>query len=121
MLYHERVYWPESVTQALAQMPTTIRLRYTRHARQAAISDRYLPNIVLPDIIRTAAWHPVEAELSQTGRLVKVLLQQPYRYHDDYKLSIVVHPEDGTVRTVWLNRRTDHHRTLDVRRYARGG
>jgi hypothetical protein len=95
-------------------------LQLSRHAIQAAASDRY-GHCNVPAALQTDAATLVELELGPTGMPVKGLfrLDNQDGLND---LLIVVNLDIaswGLVRTVWLNRKSDQHRTLDASRYRR--
>ena len=113
MLYHASIGFPRNIRA----LPERIELRYGRHARQAAQDDRYGPVRWLPSVIDTAACKLVEAEVEADGTVTKAVLR--LSLGTDLDLVLVVHPRDGFVRTVWQNRRSDAHRTLNTARYAR--
>lgn len=109
-LYHRDVYLPAPARS----LSFAVMLRYSRHARDAAASDRY-GSLPLPVALDTRHADLVEAEVVN-GQVVKALYRMPLDARRD--LCIVVHPADGFVRTVWANLRSDAHRTLDATRYA---
>jgi len=120
MLYHPEVYWPETLTGAVAAIGRVLRLTYSRHALEASVSDRVLRNIVLPDYIKVSDCEVVEAETDDSGKLSKVVLRTEYRQDSRYHLVLVVIPGRNLVKTVWANRANDTHRSLNRSRYFRG-
>jgi hypothetical protein len=111
-LYHSDIRLPEGF-----RLPVqTVALDWTRHARQAAINDRY-GTIPFWDTLDLGETEVIEVGL--TGRKVeKVVLRT--RLDNHYDVIYVLIPNGSrpwTVKTVWLNSRRDLHRTLDRSRY----
>ncbi len=91
------------------------KLTYTDHAKRASMSDRY-GFINLPDRVSPAA-KVIEVEV-KGGRAHKAVFRTAYDLKHD--LCLVVLLASGTVKTVWLNKLTDSHKTLDKSRYVIG-
>lgn len=108
--YHADIHMPKS---ALDLAFATL-LTYTRHALEAARSDRY-GRIDLPKVFDSRKAKLIEAVLDG-GRIVKTLWRQSY--DDLHDLSIVLDPNTGKVITVWLNEADDDHSTLRAEQYA---
>lgn len=87
-------------------------LGYTRHARHEAESDRY-GHIDLPVRFDAKTATLIEVE-TVDGVVVKQLWRQPLDATRDLVMAIT---NEGRVKTVWVNLRTDKHRTLDASRY----
>lgn len=110
-LYHKEVYAPEVVFRS----PGVMRLRYSRHAQQAAMDDRYgdLSEYLTPyldfDYVEIVEVEMVEGQI--TKRVVR------HQVTDDLVLVLAV-GADGFVRTVWGNLVTDRHRTLDRTKFV---
>lgn len=110
-LYHKEVYAPEVVFRS----PGVMRLRYSRHAQQAAIDDRYgdLSEYLTPyldfDYVEIVEVEMVEGQI--TKRVVR------HQVTDDLVLVLAV-GADGFVRTVWGNLVSDRHRTLDRTKFV---
>jgi hypothetical protein len=92
----------------------TFRLRYTRHARKAACTDRY-GQIRLPHNLDTERCELVIVEL-RDGRVAQLVYRT--RHDAEYDLVLVVALPGWKVVTVWLNHFLDHHATLDRSRYV---
>lgn len=108
-LYHRDVWMP--FTLSFATM-----LRYSRHALTEAARDRY-GSLSLPQTIGTHEADVIEVEV-KNGKPYKALLR---REHDAKRdICLVVLLEDGFVKTVWCNLRTDAHKTLDRSKYMEG-
>lgn len=114
-LYHKDIGFPENWVTMLPRnfSPATMTLSYGSHARAEALSDKY-GSIQLPQRLSKAV--PFEIEV-QNGTVVKIGVRMP---HDELNDIIVIfQPKDGFVRTVWLNRKTDSHKTLDAGKYRK--
>lgn len=92
----------------------TIQLRYSMHAERAARSDRY-GNISLPQDLDTNSAQVIEVEMR--GRFTLKVVYR-VKYNESADLVLVVLPENGMVKTVWLNLNSDLHRTLDASKYV---
>lgn len=111
-LYHFEVYLPEQCKVPAYEG----KLKYSLHARKEAASDRY-GTIDLPDVFKAANAQLIEVEFDiRRNRIIKQVWRQPLDESRD--LVLVIQP-DGFVRTVWVNLRSDVHRTLNPSRYAR--
>ena len=109
-LYHADIHLPEQArTLQFAAL-----LRYTSHALQAAREDRYGP-ITLPQVFDSRCATLIEAGV-EADRVVKAVYRQ--QYDDMHDLCLVLNLRMNRVITVWLNRRDDHHHTLDRSKYA---
>ena len=107
-LYHYKLGFPDVV------LPTDpLQLVYGNHARHAASGDRY-GTIKLPESVHIHTCQIIEMEVYYP-RVVKLLLRLPYDEIND--LCIVVLLKGNFVKTVWLNRKTDWHQTLDKGKY----
>lgn len=109
-LYHKDVFLPQRVKET-----AVLKLQYSLHARTEAESDRY-GRISLPLVLDTRRADLIEAEVEPVSRRV---LKRVYRAPLDKERDIVlvVNP-DGFVRTVWVNLKTDQHRSLDKRKFS---
>lgn len=111
-LFHKDIGFPEGFCAKVG----TRMLIYTQHAKNAALNDRY-GVINLPKYVNTSDAEIIEAEIE--GQLVLKLVYR-VSYNKDLDLVLAVIPVDDKflVKTVWLNRRTDKHKTLNRRVYA---
>lgn len=85
-------------------------LRYGRHALDRAAEK----GIVLPLKISLTLKSVVEIDL--TEQEPKYTIRVPYNHLND---AVFVVFKSGFCKTVWLNRKTDRHGTLDKSRYSR--
>jgi hypothetical protein len=112
-LYHTDIALPTGYRHPAAMVSVT----YSRHATEEARKDRY-GLIDLPGSIDLRVYHTVEVEVKQ-GRVAKIVARGPLdNTHDKV---IVLMPQMGQpwfVKTVWINRHDDLHRTLDHSRYV---
>ena len=115
-VYHRDIYFPDEIRALVPQVELS--LRYTRHAEEAALTDRY-GLIVLPEKLDLAEAQIVEVAAFCDRKLRlhahKVLVRQAYKAALDLVLAVqICHGLDrvGLVKTAWLNMRNDHHRTL---------
>lgn len=118
-LYHREIGFPKNWIDLLPRnfRPFDVKLVYGSHARQEAMSDRY-GSIELPNHLsfKDDAVKLFELEIKD-GVVVKMGVRMP---HDELNDIIVIfQPHDGFVRTVWLNRKDDKHKTLDASKYRK--
>lgn len=121
-LYHSEIGIPaEALNPFFAGR--TFRLDYTRHAKHAAISDRYGPLTKAPLSLTINPGEVFEAQV-ESGRVVKFAVRLTAGFSaasPDVDLVLVLMPTGGlflTVKTLWLNKRTDKHVTLDRNKYT---
>src|SRR5450830_1058936 len=113
-LFHSDVFMPASAKKPIHEGP----LHYRDHALRATRDDRY-GEITLPVEFHSANAKLIEAEvlLEHDGStVVKQVWRQPLDQHRDL---ILVIQKGGKVKTVWVNLRSDKHRTLDKSKYMR--
>lgn len=109
-LFHRDVYMPAKIKKAGR---VGIALRPTAHALTAAQSDRY-GTIQIPARIEFTGADVVEAELFG-DKVQKLVIRLPY--NSSLSVIFVLIPDTGTLKTVWLNRVNDSHKTLEAWRY----
>jgi hypothetical protein len=112
-LYHKDIGFPDDINMPRGFNPV-MRLSYGNHARQAAFEEKYgvlnLPQVV--DVRKVNIF-----EVGVTGKTVtKLAFRMPHDELND--IVIVVTPHNGFVKTVWANRKTDTHKTLDRSKYS---
>lgn len=113
MKYHFEVGIPAHLKTKWGVIPLT----YSQHAKREARGDRYLP-IRLPAKLDTNAAKVIEVE-TEGDVVTKVLYRVPYDTEHDLVLAVM--PRQRFVRTVWLNRKSDTHKTLKREEYDRTG
>lgn len=113
-VYHADVGFPPNIIE-----PSVIRLRYTQHAKEQAIADRYGDMTrKLPVLVHTKATQVVEKGVSQEDEVVYLLLRFPVSETLDLCLATHKKPNGKwDVATVWANKATDQHFTLNKARY----
>lgn len=117
MLYHFEIGFPFAVN-----LPETMRLHYSEHAKKAAQSDRY-GFINLETVIKTEGAKVIEVETDdRTKQPIKVVIRKNYDQYNDICIVILLNKAVSggfLVKTVWLNSKFDAHKTLDHARYAK--
>jgi hypothetical protein len=114
LLFHSEVFMPASAKKPIHEGP----LRYRKHAFDESRNDRY-GQIALPAEFSSSNAQLIEAEVlleHDQARVVKQLWRQPLDAKRDLVMAIL---EGGMVKTVWVNLKTDKHRSLDKSRYMR--
>jgi len=98
--YNEQVYMPK-----LNWKNVDLQLRYSSHSFNEAEKD----GLELPDFINFSQVEIVEMEVAN-GKPFKVLARQPY--NGEWDMVHVILLKGMLVKTVWINRRSDNHKTL---------
>jgi hypothetical protein len=111
-LYHYQLGIPREFRTDFGQLF----LDYSFHARKAAKTDRY-GEISLPEVLDTSAAMVIEVEGGLYDEETKVVYRLPH--DDEFDLVMAVIPQRAFVKTVWLNRKSDGHGTLDESKYCR--
>ena len=114
MLYHFQLGFPETLK---IKDQYTFNLAYSKHALQAARTDRY-GIMRLPESVIIPRNYIVEVESQDDVEADKIVFRIPYEYEEDLDLCIVVITDTQFVKTVWFNKLTDVHTTLDKSRYS---
>lgn len=109
-LFHKDVFLPKSVSAPCYEG----RLHYGNHSLQASLSDRY-GEMTLPEVFCAANAELIESE-SDGQRVTKQVWRQSL---DDERDIILVLTPNGRVKTVWINLKSDQHRTLRRELYMR--
>jgi hypothetical protein len=114
-LFHAAIGFPSTFRAHVGEFS----LSYTKHAFHAALNDKYLAPgevINLPHRLVVSTCAIIEIEHSNY-RTSKILYRAPYDSHFD--LCIAVIPGvPMVVKTVWLQAKSDSHKTLDRTRYS---
>jgi hypothetical protein len=113
MLYHYLIGFPPSLK---IKEQYTFQLTYGNHALRAARTDRY-GDIELPERVVIPRNYIVEIETANNKDVDKIVFRIPYEYREDLDLCLVVIPQSSFCKTVWFNKSTDVHKTLDVKKY----
>lgn len=113
MLYHFEVGFPKGVEKNLKKIGTVNNIEYLFHAKKAAMNDRY-GIIELPDTLNVAKSKIIEVEVLN-NRVTKMVFRTAY--DNKFDIVVVMNLPDLSVRTIWLNKRSDKHRTLDRSKY----
>jgi hypothetical protein len=116
MLYHKEVGFPKEVEEYYGR---TFNLTLSVHASRACHSDRY-GNIAPPLGASITPENLFEVEMIG-NEVTKLAIRRLYNKKID--ISIVMMPLHDSplcafVKTIWLNRASDTHSTLDKSKYA---
>ncbi len=111
MLYHPDVFLPEWFT-----MPTErVELKYTKHALYACNNDRYGAIPVFKSL-PLSQFRLVEMEAAHQ-EVNKIVVRGRLRAGMDC-VFVLIPGGKYLVKTVWLNKSDDTHKTLDRSRYC---
>lgn len=115
-IYHKDLGFPKNIRWPQGRF----KLQYSLHAIEEARTDKYGDfESRLPKEIIMSDFQMVEAQILD-GRLVKeMVLRRPLDTLYDMVVVIITGGLKWVVKTVYLNRRCDQHRTLDLLRYQR--
>ena len=112
-LYHFEVGFPKGVEKNLKKIGKVTNVEYLFHAKRAAMHDRY-GIIDLPDAVNLSTSKIIEVEVLN-NKVTKVVFR--ILYDNKFDLVLVMNLPNLSIRTVWLNSKTDKHRTLDRNKY----
>ncbi len=112
LLFHKDVYLPDHAKVPLHEGP----LKYGQHAAHVASGAGEYGAIPLPADFAARQATLVEVEVNEkTGAVEKQVWRQ--RLDDEWDICFPMLP-GGFIKTVWLNRRTDTHKTLDKKKFV---
>lgn len=118
-LYHKQMGLPPSVVEQVCQFWSMV---VGQHALEASNSDRY-GKITIPSHVDVKPEMIVELEIKgDKWQKAVIRLPHPGGKVDDIVIAFCAYsdiPGTALVKTVWLNRATDKHYTLDHRKYRR--
>lgn len=112
-LYHYEIGFPQGFSGNVG----TIRLKYTRHALEESKRDRY-GNMRLPSKLDTSRCTAVELEV-RNRQVLKIVYRIKCTGGVDMVLVCSPDGSEFRVRTVWLNKTDDTHKTLNANKYDR--
>lgn len=110
LIFHKDVFVPAALANYVASF--NIYLKYSKHCLEREYI-RFKPsNISLKNFVEIEAEKPL--------RILKVVVREHYDEYDDLVLVIIpdLNYKIGFVKTVWLNEKTDTHKTLNRSRYV---
>lgn len=111
-LYHCEIGFPRGARTPVG----TFALAYTQHAFKAALTDKYTDVIDLPDRLVTRYARVIE--IGMEGAKVSKIVYR-IAYDDTFDLCLAVVPGvPMVVKTVWLQKADDHHKTLNRGKYC---
>jgi hypothetical protein len=113
-LYHSEIRLPAGFVAPVQK----VELRWTSHAKAECTKDRYA---VIPEFkaLTLKRFRVIEVGMVN-GQVSKIVFRG--RLDDTNDVVIVLIPNGSkpwTVKTAWINRRTDSHKTLDHSKYVR--
>ena len=113
LLYHKDIGFPDDINMPRGFSPV-MSLRYMRHAQEEAQKDIH-GQIQLPHRMDVRDGQTIEiAVVNKT--VTKMLIR--FDYDKTRDITMVIQPQDGFVRTVWFNEKTDQHKSLNRAKYA---
>jgi hypothetical protein len=115
LVFHRDVYLPASLVTEVRSMDYA-RLNYSRHAIREALEDG-LGAQDLPQGLRLDDWVLIHVE-TWSGAPSGILVRRPLPRNPRLHIVLAVSFPRGDVKTVWVNRADDNHRTLDRTKYV---
>lgn len=109
-IYNQAVYMPQTIVNIGRARYTP---HYSQHAQEAAKSDRY-GLINLPVSVVFSGSDIIECEVID-NTLNKIIVRVSYDNKNDIILVMLIKSDSLFVKTVWLNSKSDNHRTLKNR------
>lgn len=106
--YHKDIFMPK-----ISPPNIDVNLVYSGHAKSACYNDRY-GIIRTPRTINLSKTEVIELTV-ENGNPTKVLVRTSYNSNSD--LCLVILLEKMLVKTVWLNSKSDNHKSLDRSKY----
>lgn len=113
ILYHMDKGFPDDIELPRGFNPI-MNLTYSSHAKEEAQKDIY-GHIGLPRRIDVRKGKTIE--IGVRGRVVSKMVLR-FSYNDTQDITMVILPDRGFVKTVWLNDKSDQHTSLNLGRYA---
>ena len=114
-LFHRDVWFPGRIVRQLAKLDGRRPLEYSHHATKACQSDRYgrIPQLRSLDMTN---FEVVEVE-EKNKQIVKLVGRIKFSENLDIVLAIMPRRGIMFVKTCWLNKTDDDHKTLRVNQY----
>jgi hypothetical protein len=114
LLFHKDVFIPDFAKVPLHEGP----LRYGNHAKNVTAEGGQHKSIPLPEMFVAKNATLIEVEVNPvTGEVEKQVWRQPLDNEWDMCFPMIA---GGFVKTVWLNHRTDTHKTLNKAKFVGG-
>lgn len=112
-LYHSSIRLPAGFVAPTGK----VELRWTNHAKSECTKDRYA---VIPQFKALTLKRFAVIEVGMTdGNVSKIVFRGRLDDTNDVVIVLIPGSREWTVKTVWINRRTDSHKTLDASKYVR--
>lgn len=113
VLYHMDKGFPDNIDMPRGFSPV-MNLTYSNHAKEEAQKDIY-GKINLPHRVDVRKAQTVE--IGVRGNTVSKLVLR-FSYDETRDIVMVILPDRGYVKTVWMNEKSDQHKTTNLSRYA---
>ena len=110
-LYHTDLGLPKG----FALPDTRVPLMWTEHAKKARTSDRY-GVIPMVETLPLASFSVIE--VAMTGKRVEKVVVRGSFTKDLDAVFVLIPGEVWKVKTVWINKKNDTHKTLDRSKYV---
>lgn len=94
----------------------TVTVDYGSHARMEAMTDRY-GDFYLPPKVNLSEFEVIEVGM-ENGKVAKILFRGELDDVRDICIVLIPRRPAWFCKTVWVNVRTDTHRTLDKSKYV---
>jgi hypothetical protein len=111
-IFHKEIGLPPELDKYIGRI---FKLTFSQHAKDECRNDRY-GFIIPPQEVLITKDNVIEVEMHYHN-IVKILVRMPYDSVNDISIAFIPSSHGGFVKTLWLNRKTDVHRTLDRSKY----
>ena len=132
-LYHQALGFPAGLLDTVCKS-FDCSVSVDSHARRALVDDRYLSEAVadgreehpgrfnapdlLPKSLTVDKGQVIELEVVG-GKVVKAVVRQPATKGFDIVLAFIPEALCARIKTLWLNRKSDQHKTLNAAAYRK--
>lgn len=110
-LYHREVYWTDDVQKQIdVALNSGLQLQFSNHAIDKEFIRQIPTSSITIDKLKNGECFEV---LMENNKVIKFVIR--YGFDDIYDLSSVWIPNSDCLfcKTIWLNKKTDKHKTLD--------
>lgn len=114
LMFHKDVFIPDFAKVPLHEGA----VKYSKHAGNVCMGGGSYEQIPLPPVFVAKNATLIEVELNPvTGEVEKQVWRQPLNEEYDMCFPMMA---DGFIKTVWLNHKTDTHKTLNKGKFVGG-
>lgn len=115
-LYHREVYWTDDIQKQIdVALNSGLQFQFSNHAIDKEFIRQIPTSSITIDKLKNGECFEV---LMENNKVIKFVIR--YGFDDIYDLSSVWIPNSDCLfcKTIWLNKKTDKHKTLDKKNYV---